>query len=219
MVLYMRVRLFCGFLVIFVWPLNYVNMLLIQNPDSQVVLVVNLLANTGDKRNTGLISGSSAFSKSSLNIWKFTVHVLLKPDLENFEHYFASVRDEGHCVVLWAFFGIAFLWDWTSLVAQTVKRLSTVQETWVQTLGWEDPLEKEMAIHSSTIAWKIPWTEEPGGLQSTGLQRVGHDWASSRHLKILWHCPSLGLEWKLNFPSPLATAEFSKFAGILSAAL
>ena len=57
MVLYMRVRLFCGFLVIFVWPLNYVNMLLIQNPDSQVVLVVNLLANTGDKRNTGLIPG------------------------------------------------------------------------------------------------------------------------------------------------------------------
>ena len=64
---------------------------------------------------------------------------------------------------------------WTSLVAQTVKRLSTVQETRVQSLGWEDPLEKEMAIHSSTIAWKIPWTEEPGRLQSMGSQRVGHD--------------------------------------------
>ena len=49
-------------------------------------------------------------------------------------------------------------------MAQTVKRLSTMQETWVQSLGWEDPLEKEMAIHSSTIAWKIPWTEEPGRL-------------------------------------------------------
>ena len=59
-----------------------------------------------------LISGSSAFSKSSLNIWKFTVHVLLKPNLENFEHYFASMRDECNCVVVWAFFGIAFLWDW-----------------------------------------------------------------------------------------------------------
>ena len=58
---------------------------------------------------------------------------------------------------------------------QTVKRLSTMQETQVQSLGWEDPLEKEMAIHSSTIAWKIPWTEEPGRLQSMGLQRVGHD--------------------------------------------
>ena len=59
-----------------------------------------------------LISGSSAFSKSSLNIWKFTVHVLLKPVLENFENYFTSVWDECNCVVVWAFFGIAFLWDW-----------------------------------------------------------------------------------------------------------
>ena len=59
-----------------------------------------------------LISGSSAFSKSSLNIWKFTVHVLLKPDLENFEHYFASVWDECNCAVVWTLFGIAFLWDW-----------------------------------------------------------------------------------------------------------
>ena len=56
-----------------------------------------------------------------------------------------------------------------------VKHLSTMQETQVQSLGWEDPLEKEMAIHSSIIAWKIPWTEEPGGLQSMGSQRVGHD--------------------------------------------
>ena len=56
-----------------------------------------------------------------------------------------------------------------------VKRLSTKGETRVQSLGWEYPLEKEMAIHSSTIAWKIPWTEEPGRLQSMGLQRVGHD--------------------------------------------
>ena len=59
-----------------------------------------------------LISGSSAFPKSSLNIWKFMVHVLLKPDLENFEHYFAGVLDECNCVVIGTFFGIAFLWDW-----------------------------------------------------------------------------------------------------------
>ena len=85
-----------------------------------------------------LISGSSAFSKSSLNVWKFTVHVLLKPGLENFEHYFASVWGECNCVVVWAFFGIAFY---------------------------------------------------------------------------------LGLEWKLSFSSPVATAEFFKFAGILSATL
>ena len=85
-----------------------------------------------------LISGSSAFSKTSLNIWKFTVHVLLKPGLENFEHYFTSVWDECNRAVVWAFLGIAFLWDWN--------------ENW-------------------------------------------------------------------NFSSPVATAEFSKFAGILSAAL
>ena len=160
-----------------------------------------------------LISCSSAFCKSSLNIWKFTVHILLKPGLENFEHYFASMWDECNCLVVWAFFGIAFLWDWnenwpfpvlwpllsfpnlltywmqyfhtwnssignpppplalfivmlpkahltshsrmsgrrwviiplwlswslrTSLVAQAVKRLSTMRETWVWSLGWED---------------------------------------------------------------------------------
>ena len=64
---------------------------------------------------------------------------------------------------------------WASLVAQRVKRLPAMQETWVQSLGQEDPLEKEMATHSSTLAWKIPLIEEPGGLQSMGLQRVGHD--------------------------------------------
>ena len=59
-----------------------------------------------------LTSGSSAFSKSSFNIWKFIVHVLLKPGLENFEHYFASMWDERNYAVFWTFFGIAFLWDW-----------------------------------------------------------------------------------------------------------
>ena len=62
-----------------------------------------------------------------------------------------------------------------SLVVQMVKRLSTMRETQVRSLGWEDPLEKEMAIHSRTITWKTPWTEEPGRLQSMGLQRVGHN--------------------------------------------
>ena len=60
----------------------------------------------------------------------------------------------------------------TSLVAQTVKHLPIMQETWVQSLCWEDPLEKEMATHSSTLAWKIPWREDPGKLQSTGSQRA-----------------------------------------------
>jgi len=60
-------------------------------------------------------------------------------------------------------------------VAQTVKRLPTTRETWIQSLGREDPLEKDMGTHSSILAWKIPWMEEPGGLQSMGSQRVGHD--------------------------------------------
>ena len=62
-----------------------------------------------------------------------------------------------------------------SLVAQTVKKLPAMQETWVRSMGWEDPLEKGMATHTSTRAWEIPWTEEPGGLPFMGLQRLGHD--------------------------------------------
>ena len=62
-----------------------------------------------------------------------------------------------------------------SLMSQMVKNLPAAQETPVQSLGWKNPLEKEMTTHSSTLAWKIPWTEEPGGLQSTGSQRVGHN--------------------------------------------
>ena len=64
---------------------------------------------------------------------------------------------------------------WVSLVAQMVKCLPAMWETQIQSLGWEDPLEKEMATHSSTLAWQIPWTEKPGRLQSLGSQRVGHD--------------------------------------------
>ena len=69
-----------------------------------------------------------------------------------------------------------------SLVAQRLKCLPAMQETWVWSLGREDPLEKEMATHSSIRAWRIPWTEEPGGLQSTGSQRVGYDWVTSLSL-------------------------------------
>ena len=70
---------------------------------------------------------------------------------------------------------MAKLPPWTALVAQTVKRLSTMQETPVQSLGQKDPLEREMEANSSTLACKIPRVEEPGGLQSMGSQRVGHD--------------------------------------------
>ena len=83
--------------------------------------------------------------------------------------------------------GKAFFYVWlnkrrTSLVTQMVKHPSTKRETQVRSLGWEDPLEKEMATHSSTLAWKIPWTEERGRLQSMGSKRVRHDWATTLSL-------------------------------------
>ena len=127
---------------------------IVNKPEADIFLEFSCFFN--DPTDVGnLISGSSAFSKSSLNIWKLSIHLLLKPSLENFEHYLAGM--------------------WASLVAQTVKCLAAMLETWVRFLGWEDHLEKEMAIHSSTLAWKIPWMEEPDRLQSMGSQRVGHD--------------------------------------------
>ena len=66
-----------------------------------------------------------------------------------------------------------------SLMAQTVKNLPAMRETWVQSPGWEDPLEKEMATHSSILAWRIPWTEEPGRLQSKGSKRAGQEWVTN----------------------------------------
>ena len=71
--------------------------------------------------------------------------------------------------------GYPIQYSWVFLIAQMVKNLPAMQETWVQSLGWEDPLEEGMATHSSILDWRIPWTEEPGRLQSMGSQRVGHD--------------------------------------------
>ena len=80
---------------------------------AEVDVFVELFCFFDDPVDVGnLICGSSALSKSSLNIWKFTVHIVLKPGLENFEHYFTSMWGECNCVVVWVFFGIAFLWEW-----------------------------------------------------------------------------------------------------------
>ena len=75
--------------------------------------------------------------------------------------------------------GYSLQYSWASLVAQLVKNLLAMQEPWVRSLGWEDSLEKGTATHSSILAWRIPWTEEPGILQSMGSQRVRHDWGLS----------------------------------------
>ena len=78
-----------------------------------------------------------------------------------------------------------------------VKCLPAMWETWIRSLGWEDPLEKEIATHSSTLTWKIPWTEKPGRLQSIGLQRVRHDRVTSLSL----HLESFGLEGNTSVPT------------------
>ena len=90
-------------------------------------------------------------------------------------------------------YDIARLWFYfishSSLVAQTVKNPPAKQDTWVRSLGWEDPLERGMATHSSILPWRVPWTEEPVRLQSIGLQRVRHDWATKHtHIHRQVHC-------------------------------
>ena len=82
---------------------------------------------------------------------------------------------------------IVYLLSWASLVAQMVKNLPALWETGVWSLDLEDPLQKEMATHSSILAWKISWTEEPGGLQLMGLQRVGHDWVTNTFTFIYYY--------------------------------
>ena len=93
---------------------------------------------------------------------------------------------------------LGFRVPWASLVDQKVKRLPAMRETWVRYLGREGPLEKEIATHSSNLAWKIPWTEEPGGLQSTGLQRVGYNQPSDFTFFLSFLCvsrPTDDLSW------------------------
>ena len=92
-----------------------------------------------------------------------------------------------------------YQWIEASLVAQRVKRLPATRETWVWSLGWEYPLEKEMATHSSTLAWKIPWMEKSGRLQSMGSQKVRHDWTTLLYklkifLFLIW--PLLKRMWE-----------------------
>ena len=99
--------------------------------------------------------------------------------------------------------------DWASLVAQMLKNLPAIQETWIRFLDWEYPLEKGMATHSSILAWRIPWTEEPGRLQSMGLQRVKHDWM--RHFSLFGVTVSYrSLSLSIGFNFWVSYCEFKK---------
>ena len=131
----------------------------------------------------GLFYGFNIFSYFSEDMkkkfWNSLLSMNYKLSLKLVVHLFLFVF--FICVNLFSqistdyFFAWAYLWT----LARRIKHLHAMQETRVRSLGWEDPLEKEMATHSSILAWRIPWRGEPGGLQSTGSQRVGHDWVTS----------------------------------------
>ena len=97
---------------------------------------------------------------------------------------FSTIRVVSYVYLILLIFLLTIL-ILASMVSQKVRSLPVVKETWVQSMSWEDSLEKEMATHSSILAWKIQWTEEPGGLQFMGLQRVGHDWVTNTFTFIL----------------------------------
>ena len=117
----------------------------------------------------------------------------IKPDHDiaiSSHYYFCTLLPVSFITLASTYFLLFFFtsllcWTVVSLVAQTVKRLSTMRETPVRSLGREDLLEKEMAIHSSTVAWKILWTEEPGRLQPLGSQTVEHGWATSLYFYFI----------------------------------
>ena len=150
----------------------------------------------GDPEDVGnLISGSSAFLKCSLSIWKLAAQVLLRPALKGSEHHFAGVwasiwklaahalRSRLWRASIWklvapALFWASLCWHMGFLRGWAVENLPAMQEAWIQSLGWKDSLEKGMVTHSSILAWRVPWTEEPSRLQSMGLQRVEYDWAT-----------------------------------------
>ena len=148
----------------------------------------------GTARRPGLQGRRSAFLGSIAR--SVTSHILTsrlqlwKPVRPRTNQWMGEQRRQGTpSQAPWLFLLWQILLSHTSLfshLAQMVKRLPTMQETRVQSLSQEDPLEKEMAPHSSILAWKIPWMEEPGRLQSMGSQRVGHDWATSLFFAFYW---------------------------------
>ena len=113
-----------------------------------------------------------------LPTYEQTSFLLVSLEWPSVKSYSFSHKGLKNFLINWLLGFYSFCYSFrASLVAQSVKNLPAMEETWVQSMGREAPLEKEMAIHSSILAWRILWTEETGGLQSKGLQRVRHDWA------------------------------------------
>ena len=150
---------------------------LINNPVSQLIVELKLISGKGED-----FSFPKHCSTQLENVQRRDLLSTSAP----FPHH-ALLWHSPHLLwLLWILLIRKGIRVMASLVAQRLKRLPAMRETWVWSLSREDPLEKEMASHSSILAWRIPWTEEPGGLQSTGLQRVGHDWATSLSLSFGW---------------------------------
>ena len=133
-----------------------------------------------------LFSGSSAFSKSTLNIWKFMVHVLLKTGLENSEHYFTSMWDKCNCAIVWTFFGIAFLWDWSDL-------FQSCGHCWVFQICW--CIECSTFTASSFRIWNS-WTGIPSSPLALFIEMLPNTWLCISGCLALgkWshHCGYLG---------------------------
>ena len=117
-----------------------------------------------------VISASAVLPINIQDLFCLELTSLISLLSKEFSRVFSNTTVQKH-----QFFGAQLSLLGASLVAQRLKRLPGMRETWVRSLGWDDPLEKEMATHSSTLAWRIPWRKEPGRLQSMGLQRVRHD--------------------------------------------
>ena len=134
----------------------------------------------------------SNFTSLHFTVYRLLTHYLSKERIQSFLSHLL--------IILFSSLLKNLEGGWASLMAQRVKHSPAMWETWVRSLGQENPLEKEMATHSSTHDWKIPWTEEPGRPQSTGVQRVGHNWATS--LSGWWG--------KTKFPIPSAANRIPK---------
>ena len=135
------------------------------------------LGRSPEKGNGNPLQYSCLENPMDRGAWQATVHGVVKSRI-----WLSNLTELTNCYV-------CLIWIGASLIPQTIKNTPVMQETWVWSLGWEDPLEKGMAAHSSILAWRIPWTEEPGGLQSMRSPRVRHDWATKYE--------SRGSVWKM----------------------